>query len=252
MMLEVKGLVCGYGDITVVRDVSLSVPPGQVLALLGRNGAGKTTTLKAVSGLLRADAGEILVDAESIGSLPPYKRVTRGLAFVQEGKRIFRQRTVEENLVLGAFTARLKAKVLEERLQEAYQRFPVLRDKRHEAAGSLSGGQQQMLSIAQALMRRPGVLLLDEPSAGLAPAIVGEVYDTIAQLRDEGLAVLLVEQAVGWAASVADRIAVMSLGHKLYEGPATGPEAEAAIRMIELGGGDSGSPGERAAVPADR
>ncbi|WP_139980641.1 ABC transporter ATP-binding protein [Nocardioides litoris] len=251
MMLEARGLVCGYGDITVVRDVSLSVQPGQVLALLGRNGAGKTTTLKAISGLLRTDAGEVVIDAEPIGSLPPYKRVTRGLAFVQEGKRVFRQRTVEENLVLGAYTERLKSRALGERLQEAYGRFPVLRDKRHDAAGSLSGGQQQMLSIAQALMRRPGVLLLDEPSAGLAPAIVGEVYDTIAQLRDEGMAVLLVEQAVGWAASVADRIAVMSLGHKLYEGPATGAGAEAAIREIELGG-DQAGPGGTAPTVSGR
>lgn len=237
MTLEVQELTCGYGDITVVRDVSLSVRRGEVLALLGRNGAGKTTTLKAISGLIRADAGTIVLDGKSIGSLPPYKRVTHGLAFVQEGKRVFRQRTVEENLVLGAFTSRLKAKALTERIDEAYERFPILQQKKDQDAGALSGGQQQMLSIAQALMRRPDALLLDEPSAGLAPAIVGEVYDTIAQMRDEGLGVLLVEQAVGWAASVADRIAVMSLGRVLFEGVPGTPEAEAAVRQIELGGG---------------
>lgn len=234
MRLEVHDLTCGYGDITVVRDLSLNVAGGEVLALLGRNGAGKTTTLKAISGLIRLDAGDVVVNGKSVGNIPPYRRVSEKLAFVQEGKRVFRKRTVEENLVLGAFTARLKQKVLNERIADAYERFPILKEKRQQAAGSLSGGQQQMLSIAQALMRTPEVLLLDEPSAGLAPAIVGEVYDTIAQLRDEGMAVLLVEQAVGWAASVADRIAVMSLGRKLYEGAPTGPEAEAAIRQIEL------------------
>lgn len=234
MTLEVKGITCGYGDITVVRDFSLSVNPGEVLALLGRNGAGKTTTLRAISGLIRIDSGEILVEGRSIGGLPPYKRVSQGIAFVQEGKRIFRERTIEENLMLGAFTSKFKPKTMQSQLEEAYDRFPILRARRHQPAGALSGGQQQMLSIAQALMRRPGVLLLDEPSAGLAPAIVSEVYDAIARLRDEGLAILLVEQAVGWAASVADRIAVMSLGEKLYEGPATGPEAEQAIRKIDL------------------
>ena len=236
MNLEVTDLTCGYGDITVVRDLSLSVDSGEVLALLGRNGAGKTTTLRAVAGLIRADAGRISVDGRPIGSLPPYRRVKRGLAVVQEGKRVFRQRTVEQNLVLGAFTARLGKHELAARVSEAYDRFPILGAKSAENAGALSGGQQQMLSIAQALMRRPTVLLLDEPSAGLAPTVVGEVYDTIAMLRDEGMAILLVEQAVGWAASVADRIAVMSLGRLLYEGDPTGAEAERAIKRIELGG----------------
>lgn len=238
MTLEVNDLTCGYGDITVVRDLSLMARPGEVTALLGRNGAGKTTTLKAIAGLIRADAGQILVEGTSVGKLPPYRRVSRGLAYVQEGKRVFRERTVEENLVLGAFTCRLRQREMETRVQGAFARFPVLEEKRAQAAGALSGGQQQMLSIAQALMRRPKVLLLDEPSAGLAPAIVGEVYETIAGLRDDGMTILLVEQAVGWAASVADRIAVLSLGRKLYEGDPTGPEAERAIRRIELGGDD--------------
>jgi len=236
MTLDVKDLTCGYGDITVVRSLSLTARPGEVLALLGRNGAGKTTTLKAIAGLIRADSGQILVEGASVGKLPPYRRVARGLAFVQEGKRVFRERSVEENLVLGAFTSRVKRREMEARVQEAFDRFPVLGQKKAQAAGDLSGGQQQMLSIAQALMRRPRVLLLDEPSAGLAPAIVGEVYETIASLRDEGMTVLLVEQAVGWAASVADRIAVMSLGRNLYEGEPSGPAAEQAIKRIELGG----------------
>ena len=234
MTLEVTGLTCGYGDITVVRDLSFTAAEGQVLALLGRNGAGKTTTLKAVAGLIRADRGTIRVGGVDVTSTPPYRRVTAGLAFVQEGKRIFRQRTVEENLLLGAYSARLPRREVAARLEEAFTRFPFLRERGAQHAGALSGGQQQMLSIAQALMRRPQVLLLDEPSAGLAPAVVGMVYEVVAALRDEGLTVVLVEQAVGWASSVADRIAVIDLGRKLYEGDPTGPAAEQAIARIEL------------------
>jgi len=236
MTLLVENLTCGYGDLTVVRNLSFEARAGEVLALLGRNGAGKTTTLKAVSGLVRAGSGRVVVDGRDVSTQAPYRRVTHGLAFVQEGKRIFRSRTVEENLVLGLFAVRGRRRVLAGRLAEAYARFPVLEQKRHLPAGSLSGGQQQMLSIAQALTRRPSVLLLDEPSAGLAPAIVGEVYEVIAGLRDDGLTVVLVEQAVGWAASVADRIAVLETGHKVYEGEPVGPEAEAAVARIELGG----------------
>jgi branched-chain amino acid transport system ATP-binding protein len=237
MTLLVENLTCGYGDLTVVRNLSFEARAGEVLALLGRNGAGKTTTLKAVSGLVRSSSGRILVGGRDVTSQAPYRRVKQGLAFVQEGKRIFRERTVEDNLVLGLFAVRGRRRVLTDRLAEAYSRFPVLEQKRHLLAGSLSGGQQQMLSIAQALTRRPSILLLDEPSAGLAPAIVGEVYEVIAGLRDDGLTVVLVEQAVGWAAAVADRIAVLETGHKIYEGVPAGAEAESAVARIELGGG---------------
>lgn len=233
MSLEISELSCGYGDIKVLRSLSLSAREGQVLALLGRNGAGKTTALKAISGLIRS-TGQVALGGRRIDAVPPYKRVGEGLAFVQEGKRIFRQRTVAENLQLGAYSLRLRPRELEPLVSEAYDRFPILRDKADDAAGSLSGGQQQMLAIAQALIRRPAVLLVDEPSAGLAPAIVGEVYDVIGSLRDDGMTVLLVEQAVGWAASVADRVAVLEVGEKIYEGDPGTPEAEAAIRRIEL------------------
>jgi branched-chain amino acid transport system ATP-binding protein len=236
MSLVVQDLTCGYGDITVVRELSFEARAGEVLALLGRNGAGKTTTLKAVSGLVRSTSGRITVGGRDITSVAPYRRIAHGLAFVQEGKRIFRERTVEENLVLGLFAVRGRRRLLPDRLDEAYARFPILGEKRDLPAGSLSGGQQQMLSIAQALTRRPSILLLDEPSAGLAPAIVGEVYEVIAALRDDGMTVVLVEQAVGWAASVADRIAVLETGRKVYEGVPVGPEAEAAMSRIELGG----------------
>lgn len=236
MKLEVNNVTCGYGDITIIRGLSFEARAGEVLALLGRNGAGKTTVMRVISGLIHAEEGDIRVGDHEVTSIPPYKRVNHGLAFVQEGKRIFSERTVRENLELGAYSVKLKRAELESRIEQEYERFTILRDKRDLPAGSLSGGQQQMLSISQALMRKPSVLLLDEPSAGLAPTIVGEVFDEIARLRDSGMTVVLVEQAVGWAASVADRIAVLELGTKIYEGSPDGPEAEAAIRRIELGG----------------
>ncbi len=232
--LTLSGITSGYGDITIIRNLSLAAESGKLVALLGRNGAGKTTTLRTVAGLLRSSAGTITLDDRNITAHPPYQRASAGIAFVQEGKRIFRARTVEENLVLGAFATRLKRRQLGDRLEEAYDRFPILRGRRQISAGALSGGQQQMLAIAQALMRHPSVLLLDEPSAGLAPTIVADVYEAIARLRDDGLTIVLVEQAVGWATSVADHIVVIELGHPIYDGVPVGPDAEAAIERLHL------------------
>lgn len=235
-MIEVRGVTAGYDDIIVVRDLTFTANPGEVLAVLGRNGAGKTTTLKAMSGLIPVSAGEITLDGKSLAGQQPYHRAKKGLSFVQDGKRIFKSRTVEENLVLGAYTTSLKGAALARRVDEGFERFPMLHEKRGSAAGSLSGGQQQMLAIAQALMRSPKVLMLDEPSAGLAPAIVADVFSVIASLRDEGMAIVLVEQAVGWANSIADRVVVMELGRVIYEGSFDGAEAEAAIERIGLQG----------------
>lgn len=236
MTLEVTGLTGGYADLTVVRDVSLAARAGEVLAVLGSNGAGKTTLLRGVSGVLPTCVGEVRVMGARVDTKPPYRRVSQGLAFVQEGKRVFRGRTVRENLVLGAYGLRGAARrEIPQRLDEAYARFPVLGQMQGRTAGALSGGQQQMLSIAQALMRRPQVLLLDEPSAGLAPAIVGDVFEVIAGLRDEGMTVVLVEQAKGWALSVAQRIAVLDLGRIIYLGEPTGAEASNALERLHLG-----------------
>lgn len=232
--LTLSGITSGYGDITVLRDVSFTAASGQLVALLGRNGAGKTTTLRTVSGLLRSSSGIITLDARDITALPPYQRASAGIAYVQEGKRIFRARTVEENLVLGAFATRLRRRQLGDRLDEAYQRFPILRGRSQVSAGTLSGGQQQMLAIAQALMRHPSVLLLDEPAAGLAPTIVADVYEAVARLRDDGLTIILVEQAVSWATSVADHIVVIELGRPIYDGVPVGAAAEAAIDRLHL------------------
>lgn len=209
--LEIRDLVTGYGELKIVRGLSLACPSGQITALLGRNGAGKTTTLSAVTGLLPTMGGVISVYGE-VQSGSAAKRVRSGIALVQEGKRVFRNRTVEENLRLGGFIHRRRKGYLESGIAQAYERFPILKEKRKNPAGSLSGGQQQMLAIAQALMTEPKVLLLDEPSAGLAPSIVEEVFGEISQLKEQGLCVLLVEQQIDNSLRIADRVAVLDHG----------------------------------------
>jgi len=229
--LEVTNLHTGYGDLKVVYGVSFSVEPGKVIAILGRNGAGKTTALRAISGLNPANTGKILLDGEDITSVPAHKRITKGLAYVQEGKRIFRQRTVEENLVIGALSQRVSRSELTTRIDEAYARFPILGEKRRDTAAGLSGGQQQMLAIAQALMSKPKVLLLDEPSGGLAPTIVGDVLNTVKSLVADGLTVVLVEQAMGFALALADDVIVMDLGRAVLTGKTTDEGIGAAIEQ---------------------
>lgn len=209
--LVIEDLVTGYGQLRVVRGLSLRCRAGELTVLLGRNGAGKTTTLSAVAGLLPTMSGRVLLHGEEQAGGPP-RRVRAGLGLVQEGKRIFRSRTVEENLRLGAFTVRRRRGAIEGGIARAYERFPILQQKRRDQAGSLSGGQQQMLAIAQALMPAPTVLMLDEPSAGLAPSVVEEVFGEIASLTTEGLCVLLVEQLIDHSLNVADRVAVLDHG----------------------------------------
>jgi branched-chain amino acid transport system ATP-binding protein len=216
-LLEVANLATGYGDIKVCWDVSLKVRAGQVTALLGRNGAGKTTTLRAVAGLNRALSGTIAFQGESLTGDSVNKRVRRGIGLVQEGKRVFHRRTVEENLLLGGYSRGESRRKLAAAASEIYDLFPVLRERRGAAAGALSGGQQQMLAIGQALMARPKLLMLDEPSAGLAPAIVAEVMATVAGLKATGIGILLVEQAVEAAVSVADQVCVLDVGRVVLD-----------------------------------
>ncbi len=220
-LLEVSGLATGYGDIRVVWDVSLAVRAGEVTALLGRNGAGKTTTLRAIAGLNRAGAGAIRYDGGDITHESANRRVRRGIGFVQEGKRVFHRRTVEENLLLGGYSRGLSRRKLTAAASEAYDLFPVLRDRRGAVAGALSGGQQQMLAIGQALMARPKLLMLDEPSAGLAPAIVAEVMAAVTGLAAAGIGILLVEQAVEAAVAAADRVCVLDVGRVVLDRPAS-------------------------------
>lgn len=218
MILEVVGLKTGYRDVIAVHSIDLQVESGSVTAVLGRNGAGKTTTLHAIAGLLPTMDGTVSLGGESLTSVAAPRRAALGLSLVQEGKRIFRGMTVDQNLVMGAYSARLSKAELDLRKEEAYVRFPALVKKRAQVAGSLSGGQQQMLAIAQALMSKPRVLMLDEPSAGLAPTITAQIFETIIALREEGIGILLVEQSVEFALGCADRVSVVNLGRNSFDG----------------------------------
>ena len=193
-ILEVNELRLVYGDLTVVWDVSLQIFAGRTTALVGRNGAGKTTLLAGIAGLNKARGGKIVLNGEDITKLPPWERAKKGVVLVQEGKRILRSLTVQENLMLALHGMKVPRREHAARLEETYARFPVLGQRPEFMAGSLSGGQQQMLAIGQALIAHPTVLLIDEPSSGLAPVIVREILGIIDQLKSEGIGILLVEQ----------------------------------------------------------
>lgn len=211
-LLEIRNVGTGYGDLRVVWDVSFSVTTGQITALLGRNGAGKTTTLRAIAGLNRVSAGTVHYQGADITRLPAHRRVRQGIAFVQEGKRIFHRRTVEENLLIGGYSLGIGRRRLPAELDRVYELFPALATRGKTVAGTLSGGQQQMVAIGQALMAKPLLLMLDEPSGGLAPSIVAEVMGAVAGLKETGLGIVLVEQAVEAAVAVADDVVVLDIG----------------------------------------
>lgn len=232
--LYVETLSAGYGDLMAVREVSFDVEAGQVLTVLGRNGAGKTSTLLAVAGLLRARSGRVVLLGQDVTQLPVQRRIMSGLSCVQEGRRIFRKRTVTDNLTIGTIPLRLTRRQRDERLEAAYERFPLLATKRSETADRLSGGQQQILAIAQALMASPKVLLLDEPSAGLAPTVLDSVLATIRDLKNEGLAVILVEQLVSKAVQEADYVAILDGGRIVHSAPASDTDALKVAREVYL------------------
>lgn len=234
-ILRVRDLETGYGDMRVVWGVDLDVRPGQVTALLGRNGAGKTSTLRAISGLNKVSAGSVEFGGDDISSMPAHRRVRSGMAYVQEGKRVFHRQTVEQNLLLGGYTRRMRRSALRGDVERIYDLFPILGDKRALLAGSMSGGQQQMLAIGQALMSNPTLLLLDEPSGGLAPVVVGEVMERVQALKETGLAVLLVEQAVEAAMSVADHVVVLDIGKVVMDSPAGAIDDLAVLRDAYFG-----------------
>jgi branched-chain amino acid transport system ATP-binding protein len=212
-LLSVEHLRLAYGDLTVVWDVSLQVHRGRTTALVGRNGAGKTTLLAGIAGLLKARHGRVRFGDADITRLAPWNRVHHGLGLVQEGKRILRSLTVQENLVLALHGAGVGRRDFAPRQEEMYTRFPILGSRRTERASSLSGGQQQMLAIAQALIARPRVLLIDEPSSGLAPVVVHEILGIIDQLKAEGIGILLVEQLIEEVLSgVAQDVVLMERG----------------------------------------
>jgi branched-chain amino acid transport system ATP-binding protein len=232
-LLDVRGLGAGYGDLQVLWDVSLAVQPGRATVVLGRNGAGKTTLLSALAGLVRTSAGSVhFLGTDITGAAAP-ARTRSGIGLVQENKRIFRRRTVEQNLQLGGYT--LPRREVGAAIEPAYARFPVLKQRRRDPAGALSGGQQQMLAIAQALMPGPKLLMLDEPSAGLAPVVVQEVLETVRGLKAAGLGILLVEQLVDQALSVADVIVVIEHGRAVSSTTAERGMNLAALRDAYLG-----------------
>ena len=233
-LLEVTNLSSGYGDLRVVWDVSLTVDAGKVTALLGRNGAGKTTTLRAIAGLNPISKGAVRLRGQDMSGLPAHRRIRHGIALVQDNKRIFRNRTVEENLLLGGYTMRRKD--IRDALDRAYEHFPILGTRRRAQAGTLSGGQQQMVAIAQALMPGPSLLMLDEPSGGLAPAICDDVFSIVAALRAGGIGILLVEQEVQRALKVADHVLVINIGRVALSSPASECADVQTIRDAYFGG----------------
>lgn len=240
-LLRVEGIEAGYGGILAVADVSLTVAPGEIVALLGANGAGKSSTLKAISGLIAADRGQvrkgaIRLDGQDVLSLPTNRLAGRGLVHVLEGRHVFPHLTVEENLQAGAFLRRPGRAALRGALEEVYDWFPRLRDKRATQAGLTSGGEQQMLAIGRALLTRPRLVLLDEPSMGLAPKIVQEIFQIIARLnRDKGIAFLLAEQNATLSLAHARRAYVLETGRVALEGPAADVAARDDLHRIYLG-----------------
>ena len=233
-MLEVSGLVVGYGDVEVLHGVSLSLAGGEVVSLVGANGAGKTTLLRAVSGLLPVRAGRIELEGTSLVGLAPHRIVERGMAHVPEGRQLFTRLTVEENLRLGAYLPHAQRSE-SETLAWVLELFPVLADRRKQTSGTLSGGEQQMLAIARGLMLKPKLLLLDEPSLGLAPLLVAQIFETVDKINSEGVAVLLVEQNLVQSLEHSHRGYVLETGRIVQQGKADELQAaiERAIRGLE-------------------
>jgi branched-chain amino acid transport system ATP-binding protein len=235
-MLTLKSLQAGYGRVPVLKGISLHVRAGEVVTLIGGNGAGKTTTLRTISGLLPARKGGIDFDGQDLTRLPAERIVTLGLALVPEGRRVFASLSVTANLELGAFHRRDKGKVRRD-LEEMRQRFPILKERAHQAAGTLSGGEQQILAIGRALMARPRLLMLDEPSMGLAPRMVTQVYEILAELKARGTTILLVEQNARAALKVAYRGYVLETGRIILDGNAAELREDPEVQRAYLGKG---------------
>ena len=233
-ILKVENMNVYYGAIHAIKGISFHVDQGEVVTLIGANGAGKSTTLQTVSGLLRSRTGSIQFCGENISNVPSHKIVEKGLAQVPEGRRIFLQMSVEENLEMGAYTQ--SSAGVDADLEKVYAQFPRLKERRRQIAGTLSGGEQQMLAIGRALMSHPKLLMLDEPSMGLAPILVEQIFDIIRQLHKEGTTILLVEQNAQMALSVADRAYVMETGKITLSGTGAELAASDEVKKAYLGG----------------
>jgi branched-chain amino acid transport system ATP-binding protein len=235
MLLELENVSVFYDSIQALRDVSLGVNEGELVTIVGSNGAGKTTTLMTVSGILRPRQGIVRYQGRDITRLPSHQIVQRGISHCPEGRQVFTSLSVTENLVMGTYHRRDRDGIAGD-LEWVQKLFPVLAERRSQAAGTLSGGEQQMLAIARALMSRPKVLLLDEPSLGLAPLLVDRIFEVIKQLRQEGVTILLVEQNAYQALRVADRAYVLETGHIKLSGPALELASNVEVRRAYLGG----------------
>ena len=234
-LLEVKDLEVYYGMINALKGVSFEVNEGEVVALIGANGAGKTTTLHTITGLLSAKSGSVVYDGVDISKIPSHKIVTMGMAHVPEGRRVFQQLTVLENLKMGAYT-RSSAKEIEETLKEVYEHFPRLEERKNQIAGTLSGGEQQMLAMGRAMMSKPKLIVMDEPSMGLSPLLVKEVFKIIEVMHKAGITVLLVEQNAKMALSIADRAYVLETGKITFSGTGEELMSSEEIQKAYLGG----------------
>lgn len=233
-MLEVKDLQVYYGMIQAIKGISFEVNQGEVIALIGANGAGKTTILHTVTGLLAPKKGSILFEGQDITKIPAHKIVSMGMAHVPEGRRVFAQLSVYDNLKMGAYTRTDKTEI-EESLEMVYKRFPRLEERKNQMAGTLSGGEQQMLAMGRALMSKPKIILMDEPSMGLSPIFVNEIFDIIQEVSASGTTVLLVEQNAKKALSIADRAYVLETGNIALEGDAKVLMNDDSIKKAYLG-----------------
>lgn len=233
-LLEVEDLRVAYGKIEAVKGISFSVEAGQVVTLIGTNGAGKTTTLRTLSGLLKPAGGRIVFDGKPLSDVPAHKIVALGLAHSPEGRHIFPRLTIAENLLLGAYLRSDKAGI-EQDVQRAYDLFPILGERRKQSAGTLSGGEQQMLAMGRALMSRPKLLMLDEPSMGLSPIMMQKIMETIVELRSSGTTILLVEQNAQAALSLADQGHVMEIGKIVLSGTGSDLLHDESVRKAYLG-----------------
>ncbi|HIX59272.1 MAG TPA: ABC transporter ATP-binding protein [Candidatus Blautia gallistercoris] len=233
-MLEVKDLEVYYGVIQAIKGVSFHVDKGEVIALIGANGAGKTTILHTITGLLTPKKGSVMFGGKDITKVPAHKIVSMGMAHVPEGRRVFAELSVYENLRMGAYTRKDKGEI-EASLQQIYERFPRLKERKNQMAGTLSGGEQQMLAMGRALMSKPQIILMDEPSMGLSPILVNEIFDIIQSVSESGTTVLLVEQNAKKALSIADRAYVLETGNIVMEGKAQDLLEDDSIKKAYLG-----------------
>ncbi len=234
-VIRVEGIDAGYGNIQILYDVSMPVERGKIVAIIGPNGAGKSTVLKSILGLLRPTKGQILYHGRDITGTPPHRIIAMGIGYVPQGRIVFPDMTIRDNLEMGGFTCRDK-QVFDENLERCFDLFPILRDRQKQSAGTLSGGQQQMLAIGRALMSNPDTIILDEPSLGLAPKFVDTVFDTLRAMRTQGLTLLMVEQNAAKALALADHGYVLEVGRNRFEGPGRELLADEAVRRLYLGG----------------